>query len=444
MAEQADDEFFSDDDLDNLNPEVLDGLEHQAIQFTQHQQQVQYESSDYGDDIDDEDLEDAEVVVDEERTGATQAWAVPMPIVVANASTTIQQQSRYIGNNTISKPIQPAQSQFTRSIPQKAPQAYSQYPTSSASRHIPLAKPSIPLNTTPRDQFRQQRYGNNVSIPIADRSRAQSSQQAPRSSAQIRTSPGLVPQRSSEIPDTVEALQRQLQQTLKERDSLKQDVNVKAGEIAIVRSKQEKAAKEHERELATIRKLNAEELAKQKRAVEQIKDAERKVATELAFAKHDLAEEAENLKKLRKVNGTKLNKVPTTPTKKLAHRDGFDDDEVQLISPSKFRARISNPGTPTKAPGKRKRKATGVESPIGELEVHVDPPAEVEVAKRPNVIIDAAMVERLGRQDDRLDVRRFLSISYKNECSLSISVVFAKHAESSTVSRSYSDIRSLC
>lgn len=439
MAEQEDSEFFDDDDLDNLNPDVLDGLENQAIQFTQAQQQLHYESSDYGDDIDDEDLEDAEVI-DEGRTGATQAWAVPIP-VVTNASTTTQQQPRYVGNNTISRPIQ---SQFIQPISQRAPPTYSQRPIVTAWRNIPPATPSIPppSTSTQREQFRQQRYSNNASVPIVDRSRTQLTQ-PPASTTQTRTGTGPAIQKGDEIPTNVEGLQRQLQELMKERDSLKQDVNIKSGEIAIVRSKQEKATKEHERELVAIRKINADELAKQKRAIEQAKDAEKKAATELAFTKRDLAEEAGKTKNLRKAKGSKLNKVPTTPTKKPTHMDGFDDDEVQFISPSKFRGRKSNPVTPTKAPGKRKRKATEAESPIGKLEVHVDKPAVVEFEKSASVIIDAAVIERLGRQDDRLDVSLLLSRLYKKQCLLSIFVVFAKYVESQTVSRSCSNIRSL-
>lgn len=441
MASQEDSEFFSDDHLDNLNPEVLDGLENQAIQFTQQQQPVQYESSDYGDDIDDEDLEDVEIV-DEGRTGGTQAWAVP---IVPNAPSTIQQQPRYVANNTISRPIQPVQSQFAQPISQRAPPVYSQRPIVNASRNIPPARPPIPPSTsTQREQFRQQRYGNDVSTPVVDRSRSQSTQQPPPSTTHARAGADRIAQGSAQTPAAVEALQRQLDELMKERDALKQDVNVKAGEIAIVRSKQEKAAKEHERELAAIRKLSADELAKQKRAIEQAKDAEKKAATELAFTKRDMAEEAERLKNLKKATGSKLNKVPATPTKKLAHRDGFDDDDVQIISPSKFKGRISNPATPTKAGGKRKRKATGVESPIGELEVHVDEAAVVEDEKRPSVIIGADVIERLGRQDDRLDVSLLLSRFFEIECSLRMSVVFAKYVESQTVSRSCSNIRSLC
>ena len=62
---------FSDDDLDDLPVDALQELEDNAIQFTQFTQACVVvnapPSSDYGDEFDDEDLDDA-VVVDEARS----------------------------------------------------------------------------------------------------------------------------------------------------------------------------------------------------------------------------------------------------------------------------------------------------------------------------------------------------------------------------------------
>jgi hypothetical protein len=71
MARQDDgDNFFDDDDLDTLPHDALIELENNAIQFTQAQTATRYNaaaSSDYGDDFDDEELDDA-VVIDESRS----------------------------------------------------------------------------------------------------------------------------------------------------------------------------------------------------------------------------------------------------------------------------------------------------------------------------------------------------------------------------------------
>lgn len=61
---------FDDDDLDALPNDTLVELENNAIQFTQAQTQARFkapQSSDYGEDFEDEDLDDA-VVIDESRS----------------------------------------------------------------------------------------------------------------------------------------------------------------------------------------------------------------------------------------------------------------------------------------------------------------------------------------------------------------------------------------
>ena len=109
--------------------------------------------------------------------------------------------------------------------------------------------------------------------------------------------------------------------------------------------------------------------------------------------------------RIRRLNKAEKKDSVTTPKKKksLPHRDGFEDDEIEVLSPSKIspsKFRNKN-GTPTK-PGKRKRKA--VESPLAPLEVHVEEPAAAEPEQKIS-IFDEALLARLGIQDDRFDVR---------------------------------------
>lgn len=198
------------------------------------------------------------------------------------------------------------------------------------------------------------------------------------------------------------------------QQSLQQELSIKAGENAIIRSKQEKQAREHERELATIRKVNAERLAHQQKAIEAARDAEKTRATELEFVKKDLFEEAEKLRSLRRAKGKDkpaLVEPLATPKKRSAgHRDGFNDDEIQIISPSKGAGRKSNGGTPTKVNNKRKRK--GGESPVAvALDVEQDELLEEKPTLPTNaVVLDDAMLERLRRPDDRLTVSCGLTI----------------------------------
>jgi len=58
---------YDDDDLDDLPTDALLELENNAIQFTQAQRAKAAPSSDYGDDFEDEDFDDA-VVIDESRS----------------------------------------------------------------------------------------------------------------------------------------------------------------------------------------------------------------------------------------------------------------------------------------------------------------------------------------------------------------------------------------
>lgn len=188
---------------------------------------------------------------------------------------------------------------------------------------------------------------------------------------------------------------------------MKQDLTVKAGEISIVRSKQEKAAKEYEREMTAIKKLNAEKLAKQQEAIRAAMEAEKNAATELEFVKRDLLEEAEKVRSLKRSKDKEKDATSepiATPKKNrtLAYRDGFDDDEIQIISPSKFHARRSNPSTPTKAGTKRKRK--GQDSPVVSLEVEQHQTPQEEPAQAPTMLLDDTLLERIRNPDDRLNV----------------------------------------
>lgn len=197
----------------------------------------------------------------------------------------------------------------------------------------------------------------------------------------------------------------------KELAAVKQDNYAKTGEVAIVRSQLERQAKERERERAAIQKAGEERLAKQRKELEAAQIAARTAVTERDFIKQDLMEvqRAQNLNKVAE----KRDIGTTTPKKKkaLPHRDGFDDDEVELLSPSKlspskFQKRI---GTPTKA-GKRKRKA--MDSPIAPLEVI----QTEELSAKPEdegPAFDQAIAAKPDIEDDRLEVS--LSTTPQNE-----------------------------
>ncbi|KUJ16318.1 uncharacterized protein LY89DRAFT_669845 [Mollisia scopiformis] len=357
MAGHDEDDEYDDDDLDALPDNELVELENNAIQFTQAQTQaarakVPAPSSDYGDEFDDLDI-DEEIVIDESRS---------TPAIVP------------------------------------------------FHRHIPG-------QVTQQQQFRQQRYGtinNSNSISqLTNRSRPTPPQFNEtiynRPSIPIPLNDSVVAQQGSQASATsdikVENLQKQLEEVLKERNALNEQLKAKAGEISIVRSKQETTVKEYERQLTSLRKHNEETLVKQQHALESARNAEKHAVTERDFIRRDLAEESERVRRLNKAREAEKKDgagTLTTPKKKkaLPYRDGFDDDEIEIISPSRIsplRFQKRNPGSPSK-PGKRKRKA--VESPAGALEV-IQPEAQA-IETRASAL-DEEILAKLFIQDGRFD-----------------------------------------
>lgn len=119
-----------------------------------------------------------------------------------------------------------------------------------------------------------------------------------------------------------------------------------------------------EKRLAELQDRHAEQVAKQKAELEAARKDQEKVETNNKFLEHDLLQEAERTRNARRtLKDTHGNTGPTraqvspaaTPKKNrfLPFRDGFNDDEAVMLSPSKAKERLK-PSTP-KAGAKRKR-----------------------------------------------------------------------------------------
>ena len=188
----------------------------------------------------------------------------------------------------------------------------------------------------------------------------------------------------------IEALQAQVQKLLREREVLQQGIQdandtafAKAGEIAIVRANTSKIEKDYENRTKSLQKLHADEAARQKLEIEKARLDLQKITTEKVFLENDLAEGTKQIRNLQRAIKKGAEKVtgkenqPATPkkTKYLPLRDGFDDDEVQPMSPSKLALRSK--ATTPKGGSKRKRKAPE-DSPIKPLEL--SKPKQVEPA----------------------------------------------------------------
>ncbi|CAL8575862.1 hypothetical protein XPA_001762 [Xanthoria parietina] len=238
--------------------------------------------------------------------------------------------------------------------------------------------------------------------------------------------------RLSRRPD-VDALNAQILELQSERDQLEkarqaaeEAALAKSGEIAIIRANQSRSEKIYESKIQALQKLHLEEAARQRLEVDRALAEKQKVTTEKGFLQNDLTEGNAQIRSLQravlgKANTTKATagkdsaKVarPTTPKKNrsLDHGDGFEDDELQLTSPSKLPYR-SKTGTP-KAGNKRKRKPVPA-SPIKPLQLSqandasgtaVDFPDEAPVQPTSNTT--AAQVPAIIAPATALPDRRF-------------------------------------
>ena len=177
-----------------------------------------------------------------------------------------------------------------------------------------------------------------------------------------------------------------------------------------MRANATKVEKEFELRTHSLQKLHAGEAARQRIEVEKAKAELQKIATEKDFLENDLAEgtkQIRNLQRAIKKGGEKVTgkeNHPTTPrkSKSLPHGDGFDDDEVQPLSPSRLVLR-SKASTP-KGGTKRKRKPTE-DSPVKPLELtelgHTNSLEEVVQVKN---AAPAAVNQNQGRPDQRFQV----------------------------------------
>ena len=242
------------------------------------------------------------------------------------------------------------------------------------------------------------------------------------------TEPKITSQSVSQ-PDNPAVLQAKLEELARANERLKRDYDAaksdafaKTGEIAIVRANRLKEKQDEEKRLADERKLRADELAKYNAEVQRYKTELQKVSTDKAFIENDLAREAEQRNGQQKNSKTAVKKALGkentlgTPKKKKdgALGDGFNDDEIQIQSPSKLALR-SKPATP-KAGAKRKRKPTE-NSPVKPLQLsqtkkdlkggpsnqeehqHVGAPADVPAKEPPK-----AVVQYSQRDDHRYEV----------------------------------------
>ena len=145
----------------------------------------------------------------------------------------------------------------------------------------------------------------------------------------------------------------------------------KTGEISIIRANQNKVKQEHDNRLVELQRQHAREIEKQKIELEQAKKEKERIATHNKFLDHEI--NGHNLQQKQKAGKGKRTTVPlnSTPKKNKGAllRDGFDDNEIMIVSPTKspHKSKVNTP----KAGAKRKRDALG-DSPAQPLPISQD------------------------------------------------------------------------
>ncbi|TLD09107.1 uncharacterized protein PgNI_07248 [Pyricularia grisea] len=351
---------FSDDGFDDLPDNALQELENTAIQFTQAQTQIQQATQPkevFDLDFEDDDLDDT-VVFDELAQHPAKPPQLPQGRVAPAVT-----QSRQQWNAAPVAHSHTALSNRPR------------YPNSSQTGAIAYGQQGPPSSARPPATF-QRPPSRAVPPPRPAHPTTGRHQQHAVFTGQPSQFTG--PQPTGGAPnEIIAALQARV-------NALQKDLTTTKGESALLRNKLQDAQAAHEADLQRLRKLNAEQLAKQERIAEQALAAEKTAATELQFVQQDLKDGNRHRKgkKQDKEKDGNRDVGSTTPKKGAGARtnwgvaDGFDDMEL-VPSPSKGAARRSrDPAaiqppilsqverTPTK--GKRKRPA--VDSPLLELE----------------------------------------------------------------------------
>ncbi|KAJ6035207.1 hypothetical protein N7460_009382 [Penicillium canescens] len=196
----------------------------------------------------------------------------------------------------------------------------------------------------------------------------------------------------TEINARLAQMEQEREQMIRELAEAKDQVAMKTGEISIIRSKQTRMTQDYDRQLAALRKSLADEAASHKLEVEAAMSEGKVLATENVFLQQELVEEAYQARNYKTRHRNEDKAAPVTPRKSriLPFRDGFDDDEIAVVSPSKSATR-SKRATPT-VPGKRKRQASQ-DSPTP-LELN---PAGAELIMT-DASVDAAEVAQAKRK----------------------------------------------
>ncbi|KFH40519.1 hypothetical protein ACRE_087920 [Hapsidospora chrysogenum ATCC 11550] len=359
---------FSDDALDDLPDNALQALENNAVPFTQAkpaaripppqpQPQHQRQYSDYGGWDEDDDLDTSEVINDADAP-------VRRPLV------------------DHSLPMQQRQPQRLQSSPPKQQQHQHQQQHRTAPRPPPPTNPHWNPTVDPSNRPNPSLAAARQRFPSQQTSNLGRPQSSQFSKPPLPTQRFGSSQQHLQHPENVlSALQQRVR-------ALEAELNASRGEVSIIRANTAKLEQQHSAEVSRLKRLNAEQIARQERAVEAAIAAEKTASTELQFLQQDMREVNRRARRTDQAPAqAQRGAGALTPKKSNKHwvvADGFDEMEI-ANSPSKGHGRGKNPGPVAanvgeRTPSKGKRKRPTVDSPVMALETHTD---DVVMVDRP-------------------------------------------------------------
>ncbi|KAG9676306.1 hypothetical protein KCU84_g16073, partial [Aureobasidium melanogenum] len=216
----------------------------------------------------------------------------------------------------------------------------------------------------------------------------------PRYDQLNHVAPTLQPGETTAIDAYVKKLEAELNAVRLSLQNANDENQRRAGELSIIRARQLKLAKEHEDQLQALNKSHADDAARQKADLDAKKKEIEAYETSNRFLEHDLAQARDERAKRLKPTRTNTGKLTRQPSQSLPYRDGFDDNEIVTLSPSKPKDR-SKSSTP-KVGEKRKRNAPV--SPAPRLQLNAQP--SVSSSPALNVAESTPIFEDLVRPHD--------------------------------------------
>ncbi|KAF2401729.1 hypothetical protein EJ06DRAFT_357215 [Trichodelitschia bisporula] len=211
----------------------------------------------------------------------------------------------------------------------------------------------------------------------------------------------------------IQQLEAALQDAQKKADEATRTAQSKAGEAAILRKRLETIPQVHEREMAVQKQRHLSEVEKLKAALETAKaDAER-VATDNQFLEHDFARDKGKVRQ-KSFPAEKGGGSPAvTPRKSRVQpfRDGFDDDMI-MLSPSraKEKSRMLTPKGKRKR-GKDESPQKALPLRLSQPDQSAPPQVETPVGD----IVGKELLHELSEKRDTLSfLQRLLNHSLPN------------------------------